>query len=252
MGSNSFTLTFSNGVNNTTLTTNEAIVAPTTTTTYTLTSIQSGACMGIVQGKATVEITKKPILKEARFTLDGASNLILINIKELLKDSTKNIHFTITPPMSGTAEIQNGRFIAFDRAEIKEAQTVEIPYQVCSSICPTLCEKSRLWIDVEAVEAEKQLLNIPKIIVVSDRSAALMSIEGIDLIENNECLIVDRWGTPVFGPKTYRNNDPDSAWDATKKGKPLPNGAYYYFIQDKDKKILKKPFTGIVYLVDGL
>jgi hypothetical protein len=196
-----------------------------------------------------VFVEKKPVLTEATFNLEGSGSSIIINMKELLKD-TSAFNLTLSNPVNGAAQVQNGRLIVFDRTNIKDAQSIDIPYRVCNAVCPTLCENSRLIINVTPFE-QGNSEKLKPIVVINDRSVSSLIIDAADLIENNECVIMDRWGTPLFGPQKYINNSPKDAWDITRKGKTLPNGAYYYMIIDKDKKI-KQPLKGIIYLVDGL
>ena len=79
----------------------------------------------------------------------------------------------------------------------------------------------------------------------------LMRAVVVELLDEVECIIVDRWGTQVFGPIFYQNNTAKRAWDGTKNGKQLPNGAYYYSLK-YTAKATKRVQRGIIYLVDGL
>jgi len=52
-------------------------------------------------------------------------------------------------------------------------------------------------------------------------------IEGIAQYQGNELVIYNRWGTKVFGQKGYKN-----AWDGTWNNTILPDGTYFYVLQD--------------------
>ena len=57
-------------------------------------------------------------------------------------------------------------------------------------------------------------------------------IPNISDYPNNELIIYNRWGQPVYTVKPYRNN-----WDGTTdEGKDLPSAAYYYLIKLNDDK----------------
>jgi hypothetical protein len=209
--------------------------------------ITSPTCGEVSRDTVTLQVQKKPVSTEATFDLKGSESSILINLKEVLKDTTR-FNLTITRPFNGFATVQNEHFILFDRTDITGMQFIEIPYQVCSPVCPTLCTKNRLIINMTAINQDSSL-RVPNI-VVNDGTNTFMTIEGLDALDNNETTIVDRWGAPVFGPIEYKNFTPNHAWDLTKNGKPLPNGAYYILIFDRTKSskpIIKK----VIYLVDG-
>ena len=46
--------------------------------------------------------------------------------------------------------------------------------------------------------------------------------------------IYNRWGDELYSSSDYNNN-----WDGTYKGKHLPEGTYYYYLEIKDKKMIK-------------
>ena len=48
-------------------------------------------------------------------------------------------------------------------------------------------------------------------------------VKNIQYAKNNQLIIFNRLGNKVFEATNYQNN-----WDGTYKGKPLPDGAYYY------------------------
>jgi gliding motility-associated-like protein len=54
-------------------------------------------------------------------------------------------------------------------------------------------------------------------------------IDGIDDYPNNEVLVFNRWGNQVFSMKSYSN---DQAWDGRWDGNDLPDGTYFYIIDD--------------------
>ena len=197
-----------------------------------------------------VYVEKMPILTETTLSLDSKSSSLLVNMREVLRDSF-NFKITITLPSQGFAQIQNGRFLFFDRANLTAAQRIDIPYRLCGLQCPNLCADSKLIIDVAASELDLQELDVQKLLSSNSSISSFLEIKGIELLDEVECIIVDRWGTQVFGPIFYQNNTAKRAWDGTKNGKQLPNGAYYYSLK-YTAKATKRVQRGIIYLVDGL
>ncbi|MEM9822867.1 MAG: gliding motility-associated C-terminal domain-containing protein, partial [Bacteroidota bacterium] len=54
-------------------------------------------------------------------------------------------------------------------------------------------------------------------------------IRGIERFPNNSVLVFNRWGNEVFRSRGYTN---DQGWDGRWEGKDLPDGTYFYVIED--------------------
>jgi gliding motility-associated-like protein len=67
------------------------------------------------------------------------------------------------------------------------------------------------------------------------------TILGINNFPNNEVRVYNRWGNEVYLKKGYRNDDP---WAGTWKGKDLPDGTYFYYIEDGEGR----QYSGYVQL----
>ena len=52
-------------------------------------------------------------------------------------------------------------------------------------------------------------------------------IDNIELFPNSDLQIFSRWGTSVFSTKGYKND-----WNGMWNGKELPDGTYFYILQD--------------------
>ena len=213
-------------------------------------SVSSSVCGLVGRDTMIVYVEKMPILTETTLSLDSKSSSLLVNMREVLRDSF-NFKITITLPSQGFAQIQNGRFLFFDRANLTAAQRIDIPYRLCGLQCPNLCADSKLIIDVAASELDLQKLEVQKLLSSNSSVSPFLEIKGIELLDEVECVIMDRWGTRVFGPISYQNNTVGRAWDGTKNGKQLPNGAYYYSLRYTNKAT-KRVQRGIIYLLDGL
>ena len=139
----------------------------------------------------------------------------------------------------------NGIF--FDRNNLMDGQTVEIEFEICSKICPNVCSKGKISLILKATVPEDSLI-VPKLFSLNGQTTASLEINGLNFVLENELIIVDRWGTPVFGPVEYKNNTPNKSWDGTRNGQPLPTGAYYYLL--KYRKNVVKTQKGIIYLIE--
>lgn len=67
-------------------------------------------------------------------------------------------------------------------------------------------------------------------------------IQGIDNFPDNEVCLFNRWGNEVFRQKGYTNTE---AWGGTFEGKDLPDGTYFYIIDDGEGN----RYTGWVQLL---
>lgn len=250
-GASTFTIFF-NGLSTTT---KDAIVTPSSTTTYRIDSIRSGKCLGrILTDSVVVKLKGSAIvMRDTTLVLQGLSTSILVNTYALLqlnKDNPAQLNITaITKPLIGSVKIVNQSDILFNPEDFVGKQKVPIHYTVCSQTCPNVCTEGVFSIDV-IIDTINLQIKIPKIMVAQDTRSLTMQIEGIDLYPNNEVVIFDRWGTLVFGPTVYQNDVPDHAWDGTRNGRRLPTGAYYCIVRDKNKKIFR-PIRDIIYLIDG-
>ena len=67
-------------------------------------------------------------------------------------------------------------------------------------------------------------------------------IQGIDNFPDNEVCLFNRWGNQVFRQKGYSNSEP---WAGTFEGKDLPDGTYFYTIDDGEGN----KYTGWVHIL---
>ena len=82
---------------------------------------------------------------------------------------------------------------------------------------------------------EKTLLHIVNTITPNgDGINDYFKILNIDLFSPCKINIFNRWGDELFSASDYQNN-----WDGRYKGKTLPEGTYYYLIQDRGGMVYK-------------
>jgi gliding motility-associated-like protein len=140
-------------------------------------------------------------------------------------DEPGPVNFTlsiVTPPSNGTAQVVDGANIRY-RPEENFFGDDELVYRICVTGCPDLCDTARVQIKVFP------FLRIPDIITPNgDGVNDVLIIEGIDRFPANELMIYNRWGSEVYATENYTND-----WDAMWRGTPLPNGTYFYVLNNR-------------------
>jgi len=107
---------------------------------------------------------------------------------------------------------------------------LEMEYELCSEICPTICDTAVVLITIE--EALDTITTIPNAITPNgDGLNDFFVIPEISMepesYPENELLIFNRWGDEVYHSKPY-NND----WGGTdNSGNELPQGTYYFLMR---------------------
>ncbi len=242
---------------------NAGVLANSTNPTTTVSNLAMGAnafiwilsnavCGEVSRDTVMVSLSGKPELATTQtINLDSKSTTVLINVRELLKNKSIDpslFSLKILKTADKTTVAVQNNSILFDRNTLFEAQTIEIEFEICSKLCPTICTKGIVKVVLQDLNDDEDF-TIPKVFAINNRNGSSLDINGLDFFLYNNITIVNRWGQTVFGPTTYENKTPEKSWDGTKNGKPLPTGAYYYFIQYKNKDILKIK-KGIIYLVE--
>lgn len=128
----------------------------------------------------------------------------------------------VTPPVSGQAQVVEGRHVRYI-PENGFAGEDAFVYRICVNACPDMCDTALVKIKVFP------FLRIPDILTPNgDGVNDVLFIEGIHRFPANELYIYNRWGREIFAAENYENN-----WDATWQGKPLPNGTYFYVLNNR-------------------
>lgn len=147
----------------------------------------------------------------------------IFNVTE--NDEPGPVSFTlsiVTPPSNGAAQVVDGTDIRYLPRENFFGED-ELVYRICLTGCPDRCDTARVKISVFP------FLRIPDIITPNgDGVNDVLIIEGIDRFPANELLIYNRWGSEVYATENYSND-----WDAMWRGTPLPNGTYFYVLNNR-------------------
>ena len=214
--------------------------------------LSSAFCGDVARDTVVISVSGKPELDGTpSINLDSKLTTALINTRELLKNKSLDpsvFSFKILnkPEKTIVNVVNNGIF--FDRNDLIDGQTIEIEFEICSKICTSQCTKGKMLIVLQPLVDDTDF-RVPKVFSLNNTNGSSLDIDGIDLFVDNEITIVNRWGSIVFGPTAYKNDTPEKSWNGTKNGKPLPTGAYYYYIRYKDNAVLKTK-RGVLYLVE--
>ena len=73
-----------------------------------------------------------------------------------------------------------------------------------------------------------------------DGSNDVLYVENIEYFPGNKIIIFNRWGNKVFEKEGYRNN-----WDGHYQGRMLPDGTYFYLLEDGKGKT----YTGYLQIL---
>jgi gliding motility-associated-like protein len=103
---------------------------------------------------------------------------------------------------------------------------VPVRYDLCYEDCPDACVKNKiLWIEVTKdvpIDCRVQNLLTPNGDSFNDK----LEIDCIGTKTGAKIYIYSQWGELVYSSEDYKND-----WEGTWKGKPLPDGTYFYVFQ---------------------
>jgi gliding motility-associated-like protein len=152
----------------------------------------------------------------------------------------------LEPANVGTVIIGTKGSFEFKAPDDKYNGLVLFSYQLCSEICPNYCSEGFASIDV--LPAATTLTDtIPFVNVFSPNDDGINDvfvIPGIENLDFTELTVVNRWGDIVYQASPYRND-----WGGRYKGKPLPEGTYYYIFRVGQDLKPRKIYRGSVTII---
>ena len=207
--------------------------------------VSLGNCTAAASDTVVYFLEKKAILNDDRYVLQYAQDIAVMEV--LLNDALGGLPDTVVTqfgtPSAGILEyLEEGKRFRYT-VEENFRGTVQFQYVVCSptSACNLPCDTANVTIDIQ------NLPSVPEGLVVEDPGAnGRLTIKGINGFTKVEIAIFDRWGSMVYEEKDYDNADP---WLGYYHDKPLPDGAYYYYLKAYDGNILYGGTrTGVIHL----
>lgn len=129
-------------------------------------------------------------------------------------------------PRFGEVQNQTSEFLYFPRNGFIGRDT--FVYQICSDICPSLCEETEVVVQV----GDESLCDIPSIFTPNNDGIndffVIQCLSSGDY-PNNKLVIFNQNGSEVFYSEPYDND-----WQGQYKGKDLPVGTYFYILDFGD------------------
>jgi gliding motility-associated-like protein len=148
------------------------------------------------------------------------------------------------PPLHGLVVINSDNTLTY--CPYKEFNGDDtLCYRICDHGSPVNCAQATVYIHVKPQFTLDDLVIYNAVSPNGDGDNDVWIIDGIQFFPDNEVTIFNRWGDEVANYTHYNNKD--IAWDATYKGKTVPDGTYYYILDIKNKK----KFAGWVYVKTG-
>ncbi len=148
------------------------------------------------------------------------------------------------PPVNGTVVLNSDNTLTYCPYDGFSGED-SLCYQICDNGSPVLCDQATVYIHVKPEFTLDDLIIYNGVSPNGDGDNDVWIIFGIEFFPDNEVTIFNRWGDVIANYTHYNNND--VSWDATYKGKQVPDGTYYYMLDIKNKK----KFAGWIYVKTG-
>ncbi len=134
--------------------------------------------------------------------------------------------------INGTASINLDGSLTYEPNQDFCGDSDELQYRICNE---TGCDTTTVEVYVDCTMLPTTTMKFfsgfsPN----GDGQNDFFTVEGISEYPNNELSVFNRWGTEVFKMNGYKN-----AWDGTWNEKRLPDGTYFYVLQDGEGKQYK-------------
>lgn len=194
-----------------------------TGSTYTLTwSLYTEGCGVYSTDQITVVAPEAPTANDdvAEMLQDEFIDLFVVD-----NDTPGPVGYNISLvdlPDNGTAQVSGDDIIEYRPNDLYAGED-ELIYELCLDACPSMCDTAIVRLQVFPI------LRIPDVVTPNnDGMNDTFEIEGIDRFPDNELFIYNRWGREIYSAENYANE-----WDATFNGTPVPNGTYFYVLNNK-------------------
>jgi len=168
-------------------------------------------------------------------TEETAPVLVHILDNDDLNSGTLQDIFILDEPSFGTVAIDNGAVAEYTPRENFCGWVDSFTYVIVNE---TSQDTATVIVDIACDSL--RILNgfSPNGDGVNDRFVIL----GIEDIQDNRVRTYNRWGNQVFSKENYTNQE---GWDGTWKGKEIPDGTYFYTIEDKARRVIRSGWVQI-------
>jgi gliding motility-associated-like protein len=152
---------------------------------------------------------------------------ILINVlnNDIIPGNDLGNIYIVNQPAHGKAELTEDYQIVYT-PDAEYCGEDAFQYVICNEF---MCDTATVSINVICAQIMVHNGFSPNGDGVND----YFNIDGIGGFPNNELTIFNRWGNQVYYAKGYKNN-----WDGTWDGGNLPDGTYFYILEDGEGQVL--------------
>lgn len=193
-------------------------------------SLSTDACTDYSQDSVTVTLEAAPAAQDDFFEL--AEGMLMSELDVVGNDIFTSDAWSLTisqQPLLGQIDtVANGQV----RYSVGEGVFGEdaFSYVICSTNCPDLCDSARVQVFIP-VDPDYEGPEVPNAITPNGDGLNDMLIfeqlENPERFPDNEIVIFNRWGSPVYTASPYMND-----WQGTTdNGNELPQGTYYYILR---------------------
>ncbi len=102
----------------------------------------------------------------------------------------------------------------------------EGPDEACIVVCDDLGICDTTFLQINVLDASTDIEVLTGFSPNDDGVNEVFKIKNIHLYPDNELLIINRWGKPVYDVKGYNNS-----WNGEYRSKKLPDGSYFYILR---------------------
>ncbi len=173
----------------------------------------------------TINVMPSPLEAVDDFIeIDEGDNVLIRVIDNDIFSGNPRINVIVPSGNANTFVVEeNGRDVISYAPNEGFCGADSLVYELC--IAPTLCSTATVRVDVICDAAEITVYNgfSPNNDGIND----VLIIEGLEGTVTDKIAIFNRWGNLVFTATDYQNN-----WDGTWNGENLPDGTYFYVIDD--------------------
>jgi large repetitive protein len=208
---------------------------------YILTAIFKNSCY--IKDTITVNVNNAPKILNDSFILAMDATLT----ENILKNDVllNGINFTVRVrdnPLNGTLNLKKDGTITYQPLTGYKG-TDNFSYEVCTDICPNICQKGNVILNVSDAFTKEYKAN-EVITPNNDGFNDALIIEDFDAASSNNkstIVIYSQWGELVYQAAPYKND-----WSGTFKELPLPDGTYYFIFKATPTSQATKSFITIL------
>jgi len=181
----------------------------------------AGACINFDTDTISLVLPEEILVSDDSYQLDDRDPIELDVLDN--DDLPEAVTLTLTElPLIGTAEVQGSSILYTPDQQL--SGTIAMQYEVCSVICPDVCEEGTVTVTVGNVDdCLAPTIITPNDDNINDRFEVPCLSSGI--YSDSKLIVFNQWGDEVFSADNY-----DNSWAGTYEGKTLAAGTYFFIL----------------------